>query len=454
MWHEIGELQLNFLRENGLSPSSRLIDIGCGCLRGGVHFVDFLEPGNYFGIDISSELLQAGYDIELNARGLCEKLPRSNLVCDADFDFSKFFAGFDLAIAHALFTHVPSNVIQVCLSRLAPQMSLDGTLFATFFIVPDDHPIGSPFDHPRGVRTFDHRGPYHYRLRQIREICEHLPWDPELHGEWGHPRDQQMVSFKHHGRDQPDAKRRMLGADQAAALPAGAAHYRAYVGPPNRYDFVSGSQFSLLFALGLRDQHRVLDFGCGSLRLGRLLIPYLRSDRYFGIDPNKWLIEDAIAGELGHDILDCKRPKFGFNSDFSCDVFGAKFDYVVAQSILTHCGGDVAERLLRSMHGVLEENGKILFTIIKSAVASEKPQAFGWVYPACVAYGSQTIAQLCQQAGLFCVEIPWYHPDGTWFVAARSPQHLPSPAEHPLLRGAVLFDPQFAASRTLPRPKA
>jgi hypothetical protein len=69
---------------------------------------------------------------------------------------------------------------------------------------------------------------------------------------------------------------RNLTPDEAASLPAGAAHYRAYVGPPDRFDFMSATQFSLLFALGLREVHRVLDFGCGSLRLGRLLIVSLR----------------------------------------------------------------------------------------------------------------------------------------------------------------------------------
>ena len=28
-----------------------LIDIGCGALRGGVHFVRHLDPGHYFGMD-------------------------------------------------------------------------------------------------------------------------------------------------------------------------------------------------------------------------------------------------------------------------------------------------------------------------------------------------------------------------------------------------------------------
>ncbi|MHC4422967.1 MAG: hypothetical protein ACYS1E_20600, partial [Planctomycetota bacterium] len=68
---------------------------------------------------------------------------------------------------------------------------------------------------------------------------------------------------------------RDLPRDEAQQLRAGAEHYMAYVGPPDRYDLMGASQFRLLCTLGLRAPHRLLDFGCGSLRAGRLFIPYL-----------------------------------------------------------------------------------------------------------------------------------------------------------------------------------
>jgi hypothetical protein len=220
LWDEIGRLQFDFLRANGLSPSSVLVDIGCGCLRGGVHFVYFLNAGYYFGMDISEALLRAGYDTELRSRGLCDKLPRDNLICDGEFRFSKFPTTFDFAIAQSLFTHLPAHHIQLCLSRLAPKMKLGGRLFATFFLVPDDHSIGSPFRHPHGICTFDHRDPYHYRFKQVRQICDGLPWCPTLIGDWGHPRDQQIVLFRSTAGQEEDAivaVRRAFDIDKAPA---------------------------------------------------------------------------------------------------------------------------------------------------------------------------------------------------------------------------------------------
>lgn len=196
MWEEIGQLQFNFLREQNLRPASRLIDIGCGCLRGGVLFVAFLDSGNYFGVDISQSLLDVGYNVELTKLGLETKLPRSNLLASAEFEFSRLPTGFDFALAQSVFTHLPANHLQMCLSRLRPSMRPEGRFYATFFLAPDDHPIGDPYTHANGVTSFDHQDPYHYRAWQIQNFTAGLPWEAEIIGEWGHPRNQQMVLFR------------------------------------------------------------------------------------------------------------------------------------------------------------------------------------------------------------------------------------------------------------------
>lgn len=195
-WDEIGKLQFDFLRANGLSPSSKLVDIGCGCLRGGVYFADFLDFGNYYGMDISERLLDAGYDVELKNRGVRHKVPRTNLVADGEFQFAKFPVTFDIAIAQSLFTHLPADLVRLCLSRLSGRMKRGGKLFGTFFFIPEHHPDGQSFTRPRDVQTFDRKDPFHYRFSQVEGLCEGLPWRPSLIGEWGHPRDQQMVLFQ------------------------------------------------------------------------------------------------------------------------------------------------------------------------------------------------------------------------------------------------------------------
>src|SRR5438046_4034239 len=96
-------------------------------------------------------------------------------------------------------------------------------------------------------------------------------------------------------------------------LKPGDAHYRAYVGPPEDYDLVAAMTFNLLTTLGLRQHHSLLDVGCGSLRIGRLLIPYLNRGKYFGVEPNEWLVDEGIRRELGETLVQIKRQTFFFS---------------------------------------------------------------------------------------------------------------------------------------------
>jgi hypothetical protein len=73
LWEEVGKLQFDFLCyivANGPRHDAYLLDIGCGCFRGGIYFAEYLDVGHYFGVDMHRSRLDAGYDIELAARGL------------------------------------------------------------------------------------------------------------------------------------------------------------------------------------------------------------------------------------------------------------------------------------------------------------------------------------------------------------------------------------------------
>jgi cyclopropane fatty-acyl-phospholipid synthase-like methyltransferase len=180
LWDELGNLQLAFLRKHGLRPGHRLLDIGCGSLRGGVKLIPYLEPGNYWGMDHNAALLDAGWELELGPLGLQDRLPRHQLAALSDFEFDQLGATFDVAIAQSVFTHFSLNRIRRCLAKLAAVMEPGGHFFATFFEAPSDH-------HPEDA--------LHYALEDLRFVVQHLPWQMVYIGEWQHPRDQRMVLF-------------------------------------------------------------------------------------------------------------------------------------------------------------------------------------------------------------------------------------------------------------------
>jgi cyclopropane fatty-acyl-phospholipid synthase-like methyltransferase len=194
MWEEIGSLQLNFLKKHGLLPDNTLLDIGCGSLRLGTRAVDYLIPENYWGTDISVELLNAGYEREIVPAGLSDKLPRSHLHADGDFNFSALPTEFDFAIAQSLFTHLPLNHMRLCLTNLGGHLTSQCTFFFTVFMPSDGQPVTeSHLQSTGGVLTHTHRDPFHYSFADIQYVVLQTPWSVELIGNWDHPRNQMMV---------------------------------------------------------------------------------------------------------------------------------------------------------------------------------------------------------------------------------------------------------------------
>ena len=450
LWEELGQLQLDFMIREGLKPHHKLLDIRCGSLRGGIHYIRYLDVGNYVGMDPHRSLLDAGYEIELACCGLKERMPRENLICTDDFDPPFPDSAFDFAVAQSVFTHATLNTIRKCFERIASKVKVGGAFYATFFEIPGNVLSSDPFLHdPAGITTQGAQDPYHYKFEDLKYAAAERLWTSRYIGGWNHPRGEHIAAFvrRDHTAAKSNSNLRDLSIDEARSLPAGADHYRAYVGPPDRFDFMSATQFSLLFANGLREHHRVLDFGCGSLRLGRLLMPYLREKCYYGIDPNRWLINDAIACEIGSDILTIKKPRFSYGADFDCNGFAVKFDYIIAQSIVTHCGPDLFRKFVINARSALDDNGVILISVTQSEEQRVLLPDDGWHYPECVAYSGEQILDFFAEAGLFGISIPWYHPAARWYMAALSQARLPTDGERRLLTGAVLHDPQFAKSR-------
>jgi hypothetical protein len=204
--------------------------------------------------------------------------------------------------------------------------------------------------------------------------------------------------------------------DLGIGLKPGDRHYRAYVGPPEDYDLIAAMTFNLLTTLGLRQHHSLLDVGCGSLRIGRLLIPYLNRGKYFGLEPNKWLIEEGIEREVGQTLVQIKRPTFFFTeSPDAIRQAKVSFDFAVAQSIFSHCGLYLSRGWLAAIAPSLSNDGALVATFLPG---EEDSAQTGWIYPDCVNYRPATLERAAADANLRFEILDWKHPRQTWALFA------------------------------------
>ena len=180
-WLELGQMQFDYLIKHGLQPGDRMLEIGCGNLRAGRLFIDYLEPGGYYGIDISPDILISA-QATIAAYDLRAKLPHLTLVKDLRFDFLPDRT-FHFAHAHSVFSHSPIEVIDECLTHVGRVMTPGGFFDFTFGRThgPEHHVL---------------REDFYYRTQTLLDLAAKHGLDAAFMDDWeqtGHPQSKIRV---------------------------------------------------------------------------------------------------------------------------------------------------------------------------------------------------------------------------------------------------------------------
>lgn len=126
---------------------------------------------------------------------------------------------------------------------------------------------------------------------------------------------------------------------------------------------VSGlCQLTILKNEGMEPQHVLFEIGCGALVGSILFIRYLDENKYYGVDPNKWLRDDTLGIVANRDILE-KNPVFYSNSEFQPET-EIKFDYIFAHSIFNHAANWQWEYFLDNVKKYMKKNTVIVLSVL------------------------------------------------------------------------------------------
>ncbi len=125
-------------------------------------------------------------------------------------------------------------------------------------------------------------------------------------------------------------------------------------------------QLKFLIEHGLQPSSRLLDYGCGALAAGILFVDYLQPNRYVGVD-----IADGVVAE-GHKRLrslglgEKQAELFVVQGTSLKALAGRRFEFIWAQSVLTHMPPDDVRSLLREVRPLLAPGGTFYASFARS----------------------------------------------------------------------------------------
>jgi SAM-dependent methyltransferase len=175
-------MQFEYLTSHGLKPGMRMLEIGCGNLRAGRLFIDYLDAGNYYGTDISPDILLAA-ERTIVEYGLQRKLPYLSPVSDLRLEFLPD-GYFDVVHAHSVFSHSPLSVIEECLSHVGRIMVPGGFFDFTF-------------DRTEGSEHQVLREDFYYRTETLIDLAHRHGLAAEYMADWeetGHEQSKIRVT--------------------------------------------------------------------------------------------------------------------------------------------------------------------------------------------------------------------------------------------------------------------
>lgn len=113
-----GEIDLEYLKMRGLKPKNTLFEFGVGYFRSSIHFVEYLNSGNFSGNDISAERIAVGLK---RYPELLDKEATFLVTNNNDLEFEPA-RKYDFIYSSTVICHMPIEDIKVALKNIGKNL--------------------------------------------------------------------------------------------------------------------------------------------------------------------------------------------------------------------------------------------------------------------------------------------------------------------------------------------
>ena len=147
------------------------------------------------------------------------------------------------------------------------------------------------------------------------------------------------------------------------------------------YQRTAEIQLAFLQSRGLRPTSRIIDYGCGSLRLGKLLIDFLEPDGYIGLDATDQFYAPALAS-LDRELRDTKRPRcYTISPEVIEELQPDPVDFIISTHVLIHVPWEEMRDFLSRFDRLAGKKTKIYIDFHDGAERKHFHE-LTWAYPA------------------------------------------------------------------------
>ncbi|MEM1195495.1 MAG: methyltransferase domain-containing protein [Pseudomonadota bacterium] len=223
-FEELGEVLTQELADRaGMTRSSRILEIGCGCGRFAFALAHKVEDGAYTGLDIDAPSIASAQSNTFLSRKAftfrhldvhnAEYNPTGSVPA-SQYRFAFEDGQFDVVFLVSVFTHMLPDDVRNYILEIGRMLKPGGRVMFSTFVMD----AGTRFD---GNEFVYGTGPYRSSHREMHEICVgyYLDFIDECFGEAGLSRVGDPI-FSRKGRDVPGAETTGFGQDLIIARKA------------------------------------------------------------------------------------------------------------------------------------------------------------------------------------------------------------------------------------------